>query len=223
VRGWFSVTLTMLLFSFGAPTYAAAQGWQGEAIEVTQKGNVDPVVTLRRVEEYLNNIQTITSDFNQVAPDGSLAEGKLYIKRPGKMRWQYSPPTPVLMVSNGDTLTYYDYELDQISHVALDDTLAGLLAQPNIDFEADDLRVINFREGANSIRFTLLKTGQLDEGTLTLELSDKPLKIENLVVSDAAGNITSIQLQDAQYNLALDDELFTFENPRSVFKPRYKQ
>ncbi len=181
-----------------------------------------PVETLDRVEDYLNAIKTIKAEFTQVAPDGSLAEGTVFIKRPGKMRWQYAPPTPVLMVSDGDTLVYYDYELDQISRVALDDTLAGLLAQPNIDFEDDSLRVINFREGARSIRFTVLKTGQADEGTLTLELSDKPLKIKNIAVSDATGNITSIQLQDARYNLALDDELFVFENPRSIFKPRYK-
>lgn len=181
-----------------------------------------PADTLHRVEDYLNDIKTIKAEFTQVAPDGSLAEGTVFIKRPGKMRWQYAPPTPVLMVSDGDTLIYYDYELDQISRVALDDTMAGLLAQPTINFEDDSLRVIHFREGANSIRFTLLKTGQADEGTLTLEFSDKPLKLKNIVVSDAADNITTIQLQNAQYNLALDDELFVFENPRSIFKPRYK-
>ncbi|MDE3060750.1 MAG: outer membrane lipoprotein carrier protein LolA, partial [Pseudomonadota bacterium] len=71
--------------------------------------------TIHRIEDYLSNLTTIVSDFTQVAPDGTLSTGKFYLKRPGKMRWQYNPPTPILMVSSGSELVYYDIELDQIT------------------------------------------------------------------------------------------------------------
>lgn len=67
---------------------------------------------LKRVENYLNSISTIVADFTQVAPDGTLASGKFYLKRPGKMRWQYEPPTPVLIILNDWHFIYYDYELE---------------------------------------------------------------------------------------------------------------
>jgi outer membrane lipoprotein-sorting protein len=214
--------MTMAGFANAEPVKAPLP-WHGQKPVVEQAGSQNPIATLRRVEVYLNDIKTITANFTQVAPDGSLTSGKLFIKRPGKMRWQYDPPTPVLMLSSGNTLTFYDYELDQTTQVPLDDTLAGFIARPNIKFDDDALRVINFREGANSIRFTILQTDKTDQGSLTLELSDNPLKIQNIIVSDAAGQMTTISLQDARYDLALDDQMFDFENPRGRFKSRYKK
>ncbi|GEM_PF-179837 len=188
--------------------------WHTQAPQV-ESATADPVSTLRRIERYLNDIKTITADFTQVAPDGALASGKLYLERPGKMRWQYNPPTPILMVSSGKTLTYYDYELNQVSQLPLESTLAAFLAKPDIKFDDDALRVVHFREGAKSIRFTLLQTKKQDEGTLTMEFSDKPLKLENLILTDTLGQSTHIKLSDARYDLPLDASLFTFENPNA--------
>lgn len=188
--------------------------WHSTPPEV-DASTTDPISTLRRVETYLNDIKTITADFTQIAPDGALANGKLYLQRPGKMRWQYNPPTPILMVSSGGTLTYYDYELDQVSHLPLERTLAAFLAEPEIKFDDDALRVVDFREGASSIRFTLLQTTKQAEGSLTMEFSDKPLKLENLILTDGMGQATHIKLSDARYDLALDPDLFKLENPKT--------
>lgn len=177
----------------------------------------DPVTTLRRVETFLNNISTLTADFIQISPDGSSAEGKMFLKRPGNMRWQYAPPTPILMIANNNVLTYYDFELDQTSQLSLDDSLAGFLARPNIKLDDEALRIINFREGNGSIRFTILQTNKQDEGSLTLEFSDSPLKIENMIVADATGQVTTIKLQKTQYEVPLSQSLFTYQDPR---KPR---
>ncbi|PZP84599.1 MAG: outer membrane lipoprotein carrier protein LolA, partial [Azospirillum brasilense] len=87
---------------------------------------------IKRVEGYLTGLSTIVADFSQVAANGELSEGKFYLKRPGKMRWEYAPPTPILLVSNGKVITYYDAELDQVNYVPVDDTLAGFLAQDTI-------------------------------------------------------------------------------------------
>ena len=82
-------------------------------------GNVKPVVfladsevakhkkTIVRVQDYLSGLTTITSEFIQVAPDGKLSSGKFFLERPGRMRWQYNPPTPILMVANGSDMGFY--------------------------------------------------------------------------------------------------------------------
>jgi len=169
--------------------------------------------TINRVEKYLSSLTTIVSDFTQVAPDGSLATGKFFMQRPGKMRWQYNPPTPVLMVADGKVLTYFDYELQQINHIKLDSTIIGFLAQKDIRFDKD-VGLLDVEEKNSVIRIKLAQLDKADEGTLTLELSDKPLTIKNMVITDATQQVTTVSLNKARYGEKLDRTLFEFEDPR---------
>lgn len=172
--------------------------------------------TVHRLEDYLSTMTTIVSDFTQVAPDGSLTNGRFFLERPGKMRWQYNPPTPILMVSNGSELVYYDYELEQVSHIPLDSTLIGFLARDKITF-SKDVGIIAFSEEAGVISVTLAQVDKPDEGQLALEFSDKPLTLRNMVVTDATQQVTTVSLNNARYGVKLDPELFIFRDPR---KPR---
>lgn len=169
--------------------------------------------TITRVEEYLSSITTIVSDFTQVAPDGSLATGKFYLKRPGRMRWQYNPPTPILMVSDGDRLVYYDYELEQVNYLSLDETLISFLAHRKIGFDGK-IGITDISVSPGAIRISLAQRDKPTEGELMLELSDKPLTIRNMVIRDATNQITSVSLNDAKFGVKLDDELFKFQDPR---------
>src|SRR6202034_1726770 len=110
--------------------------------------------TIDHIQDYLSNLTTIISDFTQVAPDGNLTSGKFFLERPGRMRWQYNPPTPVLMVSDGNDLVYYDYELEQVSHIPLDSTLIGFLAQNPIRFTGT-VGITGFSQNAGVIRISL--------------------------------------------------------------------
>lgn len=183
----------------------------------------DQTATLKRVESYLNSITTMTAKFNQIDPEGGLTSGKMFLKRPGKMRWQYNPPTPVLMVSSGDVLTYYDYELDQLNQIPLDDSLAGFLARPKIKLTDKSLKISNVTAQANAIRLTITQVNKPDEGKLTLEFSDNPLKINNFIIADANGRSTSVQLQNTRFGDPIADELFVFDNPRKNRARRYRK
>ncbi len=172
--------------------------------------------TIARVEAYLSGLTTVIADFTQIAPDGSLTTGKFFLERPGKMRWQYNPPTPVLMVANGKELVYYDYELEQLSHIPLDSTLIGFLAQERVTFDKT-VGITELQEEAGVIRVSLAQKERPTDGGLMLELSDKPLLIRNMVVTDATNQITSVSLNNAKFGTALDKNLFDFRDPR---KPR---
>lgn len=169
--------------------------------------------TIARVEKYLTGLTTIISDFTQVAPDGSIATGKFYLQRPGKMRWQYNPPTPVLMVADGKVLTYYDYELQQVNYIRLDSTIISFLAQKDIRFDRN-VGIMDVKQENNVIRVKLAQKEKSDEGTLTLEFSDKPLAIRNMVITDATQQVTTVSLNHATYGSALDAEMFEFTDPR---------
>ena len=75
-----------------------------------------------QVQHYLNGIRTLQSRFQQFAQDGGIACGTIYLQRPGKMRIVYDPPTPILIVSDGDAVYYWDSKLEQLSQIGVEDT-----------------------------------------------------------------------------------------------------
>jgi len=170
--------------------------------------------TIDRVEKYLSGLTTIIADFTQAAPDGSISTGVFYLKRPGMMRWQYKPPTPILMVADGNELIFYDYELEQITHIPLDSTLVGFLAQKTIRFSGGMVGITNIEEKDKVIRIEMAQKKKPDEGLLMLELSDQPLQIRNMVVTDTTKQTTTISLNHAKYGEELKKELFVFIDPR---------
>lgn len=132
--------------------------------------------------------------------------------RPGKLRLQYDPPTPILMVTSGDYLVYYDHELGQVNYIDMDDTLVGFLARPQVRFD-DSVKVVDLTQINNSIRVTILQSEKPKDGMLTLELSDNPLQIRNMIVTDSAGQITTVSLNNAKFGVKLDADLFRFKDP----------
>lgn len=170
--------------------------------------------TLDRIARYLSELKSLKADFNQTSPDGSHATGTFFLKRPGKMRWQYNPPVPVLMLSNGDFLTYIDFELEQVTHLPLDSSLAGFLAQETIRFDGKGVAVADLRKGAGTIALTLVQSADPEEGRLTLLFSDNPLILKGLAMLDQAGQYTEISLTQSELNPDLDERLFAFEDPR---------
>lgn len=176
----------------------------------------DKAGTIARVEVYLSQLSTIKARFNQVAPDGSVQTGTFFLKRPGKMRWEYDPPTPVLLVSNGSTITYYDSDLGQVNYIDINDTLAGFLTRNDIQLDNAATKVTKFEAATDVIRITVVDATKPTEGALTLEFVDRPLQLKFMTVSDAAGAETHVQLQGAEYGSALDNSLFVFKDPRGV-------
>ncbi len=198
------------LICLGAPHAHAVQRY------VAPKAQTSPntVTDIARVESYLTGISTITADFNQTDANGGIANGKFYLQRPGKMRWEYAPPTPILIVCDGSVLTYYDSELKQVNYVGIDDTLATFLIKPSIKLNSAGTKLTSFTSQNSMIRATVVQTKKPDEGSLTLEFSDAPLQLRQLVITDATGNTTHIQLQNMKFGAAIPANLFKFTDPR---------
>ena len=95
-------------------------------LTVTDKRDVS------RIETYLNDIIGLRADFLQVASNGTTITGKLVLSRPGKMRLEYDPPSPVMLIANGDFLVHIDRELKHNSHFFIDKTPLGFLLKDGI-------------------------------------------------------------------------------------------
>jgi len=166
------------------------------------------------VEKYLTELKTMAADFKQLAPDGTISTGKFQLKRPKKMRWQYNPPTPILMVTRGNYLTYYDYELNQVSDIPLDNTLLGILSRQDIDFENSNIVVSEHYDEKGFITVTLEQKDAPEQGSLGMVFKKNPMQLTHLVVTDATQLVTQITLNNIEEGVTLEDAVFKFKDPR---------
>lgn len=195
-----------LLLMFGGAAQANTEmPWSEHAIDAA---------VVVQAQNHLNDIDTIKANFTQIAPSGSITSGRFYMERPGKMLWQYNPPVPVKMISRGSFLRYIDYELEQVSDIPIKGTLAGFLAQKDMDFHDKTIKILRAYERDGVVLVHVTQRDEPDEGELTFEFEAKPLKLRNIILKDAKGDETNISLTDAEYNLALGDALFKMEDPR---------
>ncbi len=174
--------------------------------------SVQDKAVLARVERYLSSLHTVRAEFIQASPNGDVSSGLFYLQRPGKLRMEYNPPVPVLMVASGGDVVYFDKELDQVSRISLESTLVGFLARDQVMF--DDTVIITALKYSNaSLRISLVQSRRPKDGALTLEFSDKPLIMRSMVVTDSSGQTTTVSIHNAQFNLPLDKALFIFKDP----------
>lgn len=170
---------------------------------------------LKSIEIYLNSIKTFRSLFYQVSSEGELAEGVFYLRRPGRLRINYFPPTPILIVGDGLFLHFHDTELGQISDWPIFDTPLGVLSSDNFQFN-DQLIVTDFIHHSGMFEISLVKKNDPEIGSLTLYLSDGPIELKQWKIIDAQNISTSVSLLDAEINIDLDNELFVFDDPRET-------
>ena len=165
---------------------------------------------IERINTYLNEIKTLRADFLQVATNGEIASGKLYMSRPGKIRFEYKPPSPILIISDGTFLIYIDKHLEGMTHFFLSNSPIGFLVKKSVRI-TDDTEIISFSQKANIIRIKLAKLNQIDKGTITLNFTNQPFSLRKWVIADAQGVETTVILNNMEKNIALNPELFEFE------------
>jgi len=171
---------------------------------------------VEQANAYFNQVHTLKAQFVQEAADGAEAKGTIYLDRPGKLRLEYAPPSPILVVAQGDTLVYYDSKLGQVSYVDLDATMAGVLVRPEVKLDEGDLEVTSVKHQAGTDSITVTKRDNANQGRITLVFTEKPFQLRQWQVVDQQGQTTIVTLYDAQSGLPLDEALFTFKDPRPV-------
>ncbi len=173
-----------------------------------------------RIQEYLNAIRTVRARFTQTSSNGQVAEGELYISRPGRLRIEYDPPVPVLIVSDGTWLIYFDRELQQVSHLPLGSTPADILTKADIALSGDDLTITGFEAKAGLLRVSLVRTKDPLSGRVTLVFNENPVILRQWTIVDAQGVETHVSLDATRFDVPLNPNLFRFEDPR-MFKDKF--
>ena len=165
-------------------------------------------------ETDLNGITTMKAKFQQYSEKGGIAFGTIYLKRPGYIRIEYEPPSPMLIVSDSVSLHYYDPELDQINRVPVSASPLWFLLKDNIEL-GGDVTVTAFQRSPAAFEISIRQTDDADEGKVILELGDRPLELRQWIVVDQKSEEVRVGLFEAQFGVELDSELFRVPKKKS--------
>jgi len=174
---------------------------------------------LQRVAAYLNGIRTMYARFQQFSSGGTVT-GQLWMARPGRMRFEYDPPSPILLLADMFYVYYVDKELAEMSKVGLKSTPAWLLLRDPITF--NDLVVTQFDRSANAFRISVVEKAEPDSGALTMVFSDHPLALRQWTIVDQQRKATTVSLSDSQFGMALDPKLFVYQDPYGASRRQHE-
>lgn len=169
---------------------------------------------LARIAEYFNRIRTMKGRFLQIGPEGGAAEGDIFLSRPGRFRFEFDPPVPMLIVSDGAYIIMEDRELKTVERIPLGATPLDLLLREKVAFD-NSVGIAKVERGAAILRVTLFEPSRPKEGALTLVFGDKPLEFAGWTVLDAQGKATAITLNKIDFNPDLAPRLFNYGDGRS--------
>ena len=168
---------------------------------------------LGRVEAYFNGMTTLRARFLQIAQSGAAAEGTAWIWRPGRMRFEYDPPEPTLLIAADGQFFHYDRELQQPTIVPLSSTPLSVLLRNPLRLSGD-ITVAALERSGGLLRVTVHRTGQVAEGRIQLILEENPMALRQWVVVDPQGRSTRVTLTQAETGQRFDPFLFAFNDPR---------
>jgi outer membrane lipoprotein-sorting protein len=168
-----------------------------------------------KAAKYLQNLEEVEGRFEQTNPRGTIQTGDIFLKRPGKARFQYDPPSGLLVVADGKNVSVWDSRLRTFDRTPLGATpLAILLArQIRLDQDVEVFRVGRYDDG-----FYLSArnpNGQTrTEGYITLVFGDNPMQLRGWTLVDGQGQATRVKITSLT-KTPIRPEMFVLDDPRS--------
>ena len=150
---------------------------------------------LDRVSAYLNGIHTMRGSFVQIGPEGQVTSGKFYILKPGKMRFEYKPPTPTLLVSDGKHVAVQNARLRTLDVYSLSDTPLDIILGDKIDL-LNDHSITGVEHQQDALVVHARSRGSNTQGNISLVFALPNLELRQWTVVDNQGLQTTVALRD---------------------------
>ena len=195
---------------FAALVSAALLGGAGQPVpqRLYQAYSDQEKADLDKISAYLNGIKSLRASFIQVGPDGGAVQGEVFIQKPGQIRFEYKPPSPVLIVATGGSMYVKNARLNTVDRYDLSDTPLGLLLNERVDLQHNKA-VIGVVEQEGSIVVRARSSSNRNDSNITLVFSNPGLELRQWTVRDNQGGNTTVALQSLQTGVTLDPSIFT--------------
>jgi len=201
LSGAAALALTSAALPLGlAPARAAAPP---PAAQLTEQDLQD----VHRIEAYLTGVKSLKARFQQFSQNGGLIYGNIYLRRPGRLRIEYDPPVPVLIVADGTWASFYDTELDQLNQAPLGSTPAWFLLRDPVTL-TDGVTITSLRRAPGAMQIEMYQTRDPDAGLVRLIMTDDPIELRQWYIVDGSGKEVHVGLDKVEIGIPLSNNLF---------------
>ncbi len=160
------------------------------------------------ISDYINGFEHLKGEFTQISPKGNLSRGVFHISKPGRMRFEYAPPNPFLIVSDGRWLTIKNRDKEKGDQFPLSQTPLRLVLNDKVDL-VRDTNIIELVTADGLITLTLEdKKESLGGGRLILVFDEARKELQQWVVVDGKNRRTTVTLENIVAGEAPDPQLF---------------
>jgi outer membrane lipoprotein-sorting protein len=166
-----------------------------------------------QIEQYFNGIRSLKARFVQSNPNGSVVQGTLYVRRPGRMRFEYDAPSQLRIVADGYQVTMWDNATRDFGQWPIGWTAASFLVKDPLVLSGD-LQVEKLERVNGLLEATVSQVRKPQEGKVIIRLAENPLLLRGWTIIDNRGNRVTVSLSEMQTGLQLADSLFKNESGR---------
>ncbi|MGA7975218.1 MAG: outer membrane lipoprotein carrier protein LolA [Pseudolabrys sp.] len=169
---------------------------------------------IQKVDGYLSSVQTLEGNFVQVAPDGNRSKGEFYISKPGKMRFEYDPPSSIEIISDGESVVVRDRKLATQDLYPLSQTPLRFLLADHVNLMKDTNLVAVY---ADDVFITVVveeKNAVVGTSRLMIMFSAKDMQLKQWTVTDPQGFDTTVAVYNLDPNTKPDPSMFKIDYTR---------
>ena len=166
-----------------------------------------------QIEQYFNGIRSLKARFVQSNPNGSVVQGTLYVRRPGRMRFEYDAPSQLKIVADGYQVTMWDNATRDFGQWPIGWTAASFLVKDPLVLSGD-LTVEKLERVNGMLEATMVQARKPQDGKVIVRLAENPLLLRGWTIIDNRGNRVTVSLSEMQTGMQLADSLFKNESGR---------
>ncbi|MEM9550121.1 MAG: outer membrane lipoprotein carrier protein LolA [Pseudomonadota bacterium] len=171
-------------------------------------------LSLSEISGYLNGLGTVRTTFTQINDDGTLSTGKVLIKRPGKMRFEYDPPESSVVLASAGAVQILDSKSNLPPETyPLDRTPLSIILARQVNLSQANMVVGHTFDGTATV-VTAQDPKNPDAGRLEMMFTDSPVELRKWVVYDNAGSQTTVILGALETGVSLSNRLFSQKSAR---------
>lgn len=164
--------------------------------------------SLAEISSYLEQHKVLTAKFVQISYDGSRADGKIFLKRPGRLRFEYQDPNNIIVLVAEKRITIFDYKSNsQPTSYPVSNSPLSLFLNDEIDFTKNSM-VLDHSYDGSLTRVTLNNPEHQEFGQITLMFEQDPLRLSQWQVTNQVGEQILVLLNDLKYDVLMYDTLF---------------
>ncbi|GAA6164571.1 outer membrane lipoprotein carrier protein LolA [Pelagimonas sp. KU-00592-HH] len=166
---------------------------------------------LSEVSDYLNDLKTAEAKFTQINDDGSVSTGRVFIKRPGRVRFEYDPPEKAMVLASANTVAIFDGRSNQPPETyPLGRTPLSVILARNVDLARANMVVGHAYDGTATV-VTAQDPEHPEYGSIEMVFTGDPVELRQWVINDNSGGRTTVILGEMHTGMSLKNSLFNID------------